>query len=126
MSYAHRQGLRSLSSGKGTRLRRHGDRLSRQEQKVRRMRRHQAQDRKSTRLNSSHSQISYAVFCLKKNHACGYDNSATEFCCGNPSCRAAIRLQLVTTTQYLPPANEQDADRVAIELVRESYLVAAL
>src|SRR2546430_10427576 len=26
------------------------------------------QDRKSTRLNSSHSQISYAVFCLKKKH----------------------------------------------------------
>src|SRR2546427_989063 len=24
------------------------------------------EDRKSTRLNSSHSQISYAVFCLKK------------------------------------------------------------
>src|SRR5688572_30966413 len=30
----------------------------RQEQKI--------ADRKSTRLNSSHSQISYAVFCLKK------------------------------------------------------------
>src|SRR2546430_13335738 len=34
-------------------------------------------DRKSTRLNSSHSQISYAVFCLKKKkrniqtHICG-------------------------------------------------------
>src|SRR2546430_13449055 len=28
------------------------------------------EDRKSTRLNSSHSQISYAVFCLKKkNHS---------------------------------------------------------
>src|SRR2546430_12471656 len=30
-------------------------------------------DRKSTRLNSSHSQISYAVFCLKKknkSHSC--------------------------------------------------------
>src|SRR2546427_1508527 len=26
----------------------------------------QGGDRKSTRLNSSHSQISYAVFCLKK------------------------------------------------------------
>src|SRR2546430_7750603 len=26
----------------------------------------EAADRKSTRLNSSHSQISYAVFCLKK------------------------------------------------------------
>src|SRR2546422_8376925 len=38
-----------------------------------------AQDRKSTRLNSSHGYISYAVFCLKKknqhperqNTACG-------------------------------------------------------
>src|SRR2546430_12579811 len=29
-------------------------------------------DRKSTRLNSSHSQISYAVFCLKKK--LGYRN----------------------------------------------------
>src|SRR3990167_10715558 len=27
------------------------------------------EDRKSTRLNSSHSQISYAVFCLKKKKA---------------------------------------------------------
>src|SRR2546428_1438249 len=26
-------------------------------------------DRKSTRLNSSHDQISYAVFCLKKKNA---------------------------------------------------------
>src|SRR3712207_7311344 len=28
--------------------------------------RHQFRDRKSTRLNSSHANISYAVFCLKK------------------------------------------------------------
>src|SRR3712207_8560416 len=27
---------------------------------------HQERDRKSTRLNSSHANISYAVFCLKK------------------------------------------------------------
>src|SRR3712207_8999248 len=27
---------------------------------------HRARDRKSTRLNSSHANISYAVFCLKK------------------------------------------------------------
>src|SRR3712207_8174951 len=26
-------------------------------------------DRKSTRLNSSHANISYAVFCLKKKHS---------------------------------------------------------
>src|SRR5690606_40635280 len=30
------------------------------------MERHRVQDRKSTRLNSSHVKISYAVFCLKK------------------------------------------------------------
>src|SRR2546430_4961102 len=29
------------------------------------------EDRKSTRLNSSHSQISYAVFCLKKKTSSG-------------------------------------------------------
>src|SRR3712207_8718146 len=27
-------------------------------------------DRKSTRLNSSHANISYAVFCLKKKNTC--------------------------------------------------------
>src|SRR6266567_8535513 len=31
-------------------------------------RRDSMRDRKSTRLNSSHSQISYAVFCLKKKN----------------------------------------------------------
>src|SRR2546430_7656020 len=30
------------------------------------------EDRKSTRLNSSHSQISYAVFCLKKKKCLSY------------------------------------------------------
>src|SRR2546430_9494143 len=32
-------------------------------------------DRKSTRLNSSHSQISYAVFCLKKKQLLPYQRS---------------------------------------------------
>src|SRR3712207_8402985 len=32
-------------------------------------------DRKSTRLNSSHANISYAVFCLKKNN-----NTGTHLC----------------------------------------------
>src|SRR3712207_7105404 len=31
------------------------------------------QDRKSTRLNSSHANISYAVFCLKKKQTCTSD-----------------------------------------------------
>src|SRR2546427_4896705 len=34
-----------------------------------------ALDRKSTRLNSSHSQISYAVFCLKKKKKMTEKNS---------------------------------------------------
>src|SRR2546427_9608124 len=33
-------------------------------------------DRKSTRLNSSHSQISYAVFCLKKKKNSGIAHTA--------------------------------------------------
>src|SRR2546430_5866819 len=32
-----------------------------------------SEDRKSTRLNSSHSQISYAVFCLKKKKKTQYE-----------------------------------------------------
>src|SRR2546430_6593618 len=36
-------------------------------------------DRKSTRLNSSHSQISYAVFCLKKKK-----QSSSGLCTGVP------------------------------------------
>src|SRR5437868_9340961 len=37
-----------------------------QNRAVVRRRAHAAEDRKSTRLNSSHVSISYAVFCLKK------------------------------------------------------------
>src|SRR2546427_8127704 len=33
-------------------------------------------DRKSTRLNSSHSQISYAVFCLKKKNKARKEHSS--------------------------------------------------
>src|SRR5256886_10681832 len=42
-------------------------------------------DRKSTRLNSSHSQISYAVFCLKKKKKTGR-NDAT----GKPTRRTSV------------------------------------
>src|SRR3712207_7699120 len=39
--------------------------------RIARAERRRARDRKSTRLNSSHANISYAVFCLKKkNHHC--------------------------------------------------------
>src|SRR3712207_8542451 len=35
-------------------------------------------DRKSTRLNSSHANISYAVFCLKKNNRSPYNSCKTQ------------------------------------------------
>src|SRR2546429_5128101 len=40
-------------------------------------------DRKSTRLNSSHGYISYAVFCLKKKNTHSYST--------RPSCRHDMR-----------------------------------
>src|SRR5687768_17791275 len=41
-------------------------------------------DRKSTRLNSSHGYISYAVFCLKKKKSQSSTNRCL-YCCGGPS-----------------------------------------
>src|SRR2546430_11116954 len=38
-------------------------------------------DRKSTRLNSSHSQISYAVFCLKKKKKLQHRSRLERFTC---------------------------------------------
>src|SRR5688572_32281630 len=43
-------------------------------------------DRKSTRLNSSHSQISYAVFCLKKKNTTENDH-APSYKCQNTACK---------------------------------------
>src|SRR5438034_6425412 len=59
-------------SGGVRRYRWHGDRPARQRGRRRQTHRDQhfkgndRRDRKSTRLNSSHTVISYAVFCLKK------------------------------------------------------------
>src|SRR2546430_8962024 len=39
-------------------------------------------DRKSTRLNSSHSQISYAVFCLKKKNNLLHSRQSTHYAPG--------------------------------------------
>src|SRR2546427_6107681 len=52
-------------------------------------------DRKSTRLNSSHSQISYAVFCLKKKKK---DDVSTAFAAAT----AARHSLLLTNTERAP------------------------
>src|SRR2546430_3035553 len=48
---------------------------------------HAIEDRKSTRLNSSHSQISYAVFCLKKKKMQSYGTRITT----STACAATSR-----------------------------------
>src|SRR2546430_12669527 len=46
-------------------------------------------DRKSTRLNSSHSQISYAVFCLKKKKKTIHDDLVVLCCTISDVCDQA-------------------------------------
>src|SRR2546430_13170152 len=54
-------------------------------------------DRKSTRLNSSHSQISYAVFCLKKKKTtCARQDSRTHH--ADSHHRAYASVPLMSTT----------------------------
>src|SRR3970282_860836 len=54
-----------------------------------------SQDRKSTRLNSSHITISYAVFCLKKT-------ADVEVKCPDDQPRSAATLALCARAQPLP------------------------
>src|SRR3712207_8390084 len=61
------RGLRRPSLRRGRRRRRGRPRVG-----GRRGRRRASEDRKSTRLNSSHANISYAVFCLKKKKTALY------------------------------------------------------
>src|SRR5947208_11973423 len=53
-----------------------------------------AQDRKSTRLNSSHQIISYAVFCLKKKKEPNH-STTTNYTCTH---------RIYTTAQVIMPA----------------------
>src|SRR3712207_6974831 len=45
-------------------------------------------DRKSTRLNSSHANISYAVFCLNKTHTFAMMTLSCR--CRRPTCATAL------------------------------------
>src|SRR2546430_2960572 len=56
-----------------------------------------AVDRKSTRLNSSHSQISYAVFCLKKKRTTARSDGITYSLCCRSTGAASTSLQSTAT-----------------------------
>src|SRR2546422_7718440 len=57
------------------------------------LRRIWAGDRKSTRLNSSHGYISYAVFCLKKKKKYKQRNHMATIATVAPTARGRIRPQ---------------------------------
>src|SRR5689334_24005190 len=56
-----------------------------------------AQDRKSTRLNSSHSSISYAVFCLKKKKSARRGGRSGR-CCATTSTPATASTRSAVST----------------------------
>src|SRR2546430_4944503 len=67
------------------------------------------QDRKSTRLNSSHSQISYAVFCLKKKeklHRLTLDIPTISIVVASVAIAAAR-----TGTVDIPPTSRRSCDK---------------
>src|SRR2546427_4452603 len=55
-----------------------------------------ALDRKSTRLNSSHSQISYAVFCLKKKKTLAISSELDAKCTKRPRMSRHARHSIAT------------------------------
>src|SRR2546430_8400198 len=83
-------------------------------------------DRKSTRLNSSHSQISYAVFCLKKkkhlelaHHSQSSDDTSPRSLINDPHIsphyasllRRSRHLQLALTTSAIPCSSQRRTPR---------------
>src|ERR1017187_4125758 len=57
-------------------------------------------DRKSTRLNSSHRRISYAVFCLKKHR--GHANGGAVSGGGLQQFTSALRRVTIGTSRHVP------------------------
>src|SRR2546429_3323781 len=64
-----------------------------------------ATDRKSTRLNSSHGYISYAVFCLKKKIIVSREgNRNRRRLKANPTCppfRVGIKSNIITSNNHM-------------------------
>src|SRR5256886_8419584 len=77
-------------------------------------RRPSAADRKSTRLNSSHSQISYAVFCLKKK------KTQRQFEAGRPDERRSALGEMQLEARQMADAERQIASELCKAGARET------
>src|SRR2546427_2313882 len=76
-------------------------------------------DRKSTRLNSSHSQISYAVFCLKKKgplpgRSSWSSTGATAKGPKNVATRSHARRTVVSRNDFQPDPRLSDSHRLKV------------
>src|SRR5215475_14611237 len=69
-------------------------------------------DRKSTRLNSSHVKISYAVFCLKKKNRCGRSRHLAR--------KLSIRRKRSSPNVFEMAATETITSIILIKLIRVS------
>src|SRR2546421_1625940 len=69
-----------------------------------------SEDRKSTRLNSSHDQISYAVFCLKKKR----QNRRQLSVCGTPALPFACLSPVTFKAVWASAIYERDIARSAL------------
>src|SRR5258708_9328742 len=83
-------------------------------------------DRKSTRLNSSHQIISYAVFCLKKKNRSNYDSStaAAFLQDGKYSSRSSEVIDerhLTITPSHTPPRRMCRGSAPACKEARHKY-----
>src|SRR2546430_3878174 len=93
---------------------------------IKRIERFLAEDRKSTRLNSSHSQISYAVFCLKKKKQ--KHCRSVRVLQRSPVCRGMVAWH-VTYADVLSEENSLQIERTIAQCpgeIRRSILVRSL
>src|SRR2546430_3007631 len=79
-------------------------------------------DRKSTRLNSSHSQISYAVFCLKKKKTAPRRNQGPR----RLASRGTAAGSLVTSSSLARSAVDPAAAHYAMTPPSGNYLYLPL
>src|SRR2546430_6724224 len=81
-------------------------------------------DRKSTRLNSSHSQISYAVFCLKKKSK-DQQIIKVKQTVSNMTDKAQPTINTITNTSTLTPQHNRHPHIITIQHIQIIFLGVA-
>src|SRR5438445_8434348 len=80
-------------------------------------------DRKSTRLNSSHANISYAVFCLKKKNVGKRSQKKKHFALKHPA--ASYRLRMQPLCLATPVIRTERTWSSSVQLVKQRRTVPA-